>query len=135
LGSRMRKAIKTVAEKVAKLSHEEIKSLLSGSSLRLEEGELRAEDVTVVREVMEGLVVEASADLTVALDTAVDHVLRLEMLARETVSKIQNMRKEAGFEVTDKVDVRVKTGSSLFREALRSEEHTSELQSRENLVC
>src|SRR5690606_7486081 len=64
LGSRMGKAMKTVAEKVAKLSHEEIKSLLSGSSLRLEEGELRAEDVTVVREVMEGLVVEASADLT-----------------------------------------------------------------------
>ena len=64
--------------------------------------------------------VEASAELTVALDTAVDHALRLEMLARESVSKIQNMRKDSGFEVTDKVEVSVKTVSGLFREALET---------------
>ena len=120
LGAKLGKAMKTVAEKVAKLSHEEIKSVLSGTPLKLEEGELVAEDITVVRETREGLVVEASSDLTVALDTAIDHALRLEMLARESVSKIQNLRKDSGFEVTDQVEVHVKTASPLFREALET---------------
>jgi isoleucyl-tRNA synthetase len=44
----------------------------------------------------------------------------LEMLARESVSKIQNLRKESGLEVTDRVEVRVKTGSKDFREALQA---------------
>ncbi|MDQ3000095.1 MAG: isoleucine--tRNA ligase [Fibrobacterota bacterium] len=118
LGAKLGKAMKTVAEKVAKLSHEEIKSVLSGKPFQVEEGELTAEDIIVVRETRDGLVVEASPELTVALDTAVDHGLRLEMLARESVSKIQNLRKDSGFEVTDRVEVSVKTGSLLFREAL-----------------
>jgi isoleucyl-tRNA synthetase len=120
LGSRMGKSMKTVAEKVAKLSHEEIKSVLSGTPFKVEEGELTAEDILVVRETRAGLVVEASPDLTVAMDTAIDHPLRLEMLARESVSKIQNLRKDSGFEVTDKVQVSVKTASVLFREALET---------------
>jgi isoleucyl-tRNA synthetase len=120
LGARLGKAMKTVAEKVAKLSHEEIKSVLSGVPLKIEEGELLAEDILVLRETREGLVVEASPELTVALDTAIDHDLRMEMLARESVSKIQNMRKELGLEVTDTVTVTVRTGSRFFREALET---------------
>jgi isoleucyl-tRNA synthetase len=112
-----------VAEKVAGLGHEEIKSILSGKPLALPQGDLTADDILVVREVRVGLVVEASQDLTVALETAIDHGLRLEMLARETVSKIQNLRKDSGLEVTDRVVVRVKTGSPLFREAV--EKHFS----------
>ncbi|MEO7425051.1 MAG: isoleucine--tRNA ligase [Fibrobacteria bacterium] len=118
LGARLGKTMKTVAEKVAKLSHEEIKSVLSGHPYALEEGALTAEDILVVRETRAGLVVEASPELTVALDTEVDHALLLEMLARESVSKIQNLRKDSGFDVTDQVLVNVKTVSALFREAL-----------------
>jgi isoleucyl-tRNA synthetase len=65
-----------------------------------------------------GLVVEASEHLTVALDTAVDHGLKLEMLARESVSMIQNLRKDTGLEVTDRVEVGIRTASALFREAV-----------------
>ena len=120
LGKRLGKNMKTVAEKVALLSHQEIKSLLSGQSISLAEGEIVAEDILVIREVKPGLVVEASADLTVALDTRIDQELRLEMLARECVSKIQNLRKDSGLEVTDPVEVFVKTDSALFREAVET---------------
>ncbi len=120
LGKRLGKNMKTVAEKVALLSHQEIKSLLSGQSISLAEGEIMAEDILVIREVKPGLVVEASADLTVALDTRIDQELRLEMLARECVSKIQNLRKDSGLEVTDPVEVFVKTDSVLFREAVET---------------
>ncbi len=120
LGARLGKAMKAVAEKVGRLSHEDIKSLLAGQTLQLEEGVLTAEDVLVVRDVRQGLVVEASPNLTVALDTSIDHALRLEMLARETVSKIQNLRKDGGLEVSDQVEVRVKTVSPAFREAVET---------------
>ncbi len=120
LGARLGKAMKMVADQVAKLGHEDVKTLLAGGKLRLAEAELEAGDITVLREVREGLVVEASPDMTVALDTALDHGLRLEMLARESVSKIQNLRKEAGLSVTDRIEVRVKTPSPLFREALET---------------
>ena len=123
LGARLGKAMKPVADKVAKLTHEEIKSLLAGRPMSLPEGDITADDILVLREVRAGLVVEASPDLTVALDVAIDHDLTLEMLARESVSKIQNLRKETGLEVTDHVEVRVKTASGLFREAV--EKHFS----------
>lgn len=118
LGKLLGKAMKPVADKVGKLTHEEIKSLLAGGSIKLEELELKAEHIQVVREVRAGLVVEASDHLTVALDTTVDHGLKLEMLARESVSMIQGMRKDTGLEVTDNVEVFVKTSSGLFREAV-----------------
>ena len=120
LGKRLGKAMKSVAEKVALLTHEEIKLLLAGKRFTLPEGEISAEDILVVREVKAGLVVEASAELTVALDTDIDEALRLEMLARECVSKIQNLRKEAGFEVTDHIVVEVNTDSAQIRAAIET---------------
>ena len=120
LGKRLGKNMKTVAEKLALLSHLEIKSLLADGVLHWEEGDIGADDITVLRDVKEGLVVEASAELTVALDTSIDQALLLEMLAREAVSKIQNLRKDAGFEVSDQVFVQVVTESKNIREALET---------------
>ena len=120
LGGRLGKNMKVVADKVAKLGHAEIKAILDGNPLVLEEATLSAEDLQIVREVTEGLVVSATSDLTVALDTVVDEALRLEMLARETISRIQNLRKEAGLAVTDVVAVRLKGATSLLRQALEA---------------
>jgi isoleucyl-tRNA synthetase len=120
LGARLGKAMKPVADKVGKLTHEEIKAILAGKPLVLPEGEITAGDLLVDRQVQQGMVVEATADLTVALDTSIDHGLKLEMLARESVSKIQGLRKDAGLEVTDQVEVRVRTASGLFREAVET---------------
>jgi isoleucyl-tRNA synthetase len=52
---------------------------------------------------MEGFVVESEHDITVALDTNLTPELIEEGFVREIVSKVQNMRKEAGFEVTDRI--------------------------------
>ncbi len=120
LGARLGKNMKTVADKVAALGHAEIKSILEGQPLALEQATLSAEDLQVVREVQEGLAVTATPDLTVALDIAVYEALHLEMLARETISRIQNLRKEAGLAVTDTVSVRLSGVTPLLRKALET---------------
>ena len=63
------------------------------------------DDIMVQREEREGLTVANDGDITVALDTRLDEALILEGWAREIVSKLQNLRKELDFEVTDRIHV------------------------------
>ncbi|HEY7151067.1 MAG TPA: isoleucine--tRNA ligase [Solirubrobacterales bacterium] len=64
---------------------------------------LDADDVNLVMEPLEGYQVEAAAGHAVALALEVDHELRREGLAREIVHAVQNARRDAGFEVTDRI--------------------------------
>ncbi|MBF0430159.1 MAG: isoleucine--tRNA ligase [Fibrobacteria bacterium] len=123
LGKRLGKAMKTVAGKVATFSHDEIKGILNGTALELPEGSISAEDIILVREVKEGLVVEAGEHFTVALDTIISEELLQEGLARECVNKIQNLRKNAGFSVTDRISLSVDTEGEIFKKTLKNFEN------------
>ncbi|MGH7150575.1 MAG: DUF5915 domain-containing protein, partial [Planctomycetota bacterium] len=70
--------------------------------------DLRAEDLRFTIEAPAGTSVEAEGDLVVALDTEVTEPLLLEGLARDLVSRIQGLRKEAALNVTDRIRVEVK---------------------------
>lgn len=107
LGKRMGKDMKAVAEQVAALSHAQIADVLAGKTLTLPQGELTTEDLLVVRNVSEGLTVEAGTRLTVALETTVTPELYREGLARECINRIQNLRKDSDFEVTDHIHLQV----------------------------
>ncbi len=120
LGARLGKNMKAVAGRCAALTHAEIQSVLQGAPLALEEATLTAEDLLIIRETAADLAVTASQDLTVALDTGVDAELRDEMLAREAVSRIQSLRKEAGLEVADRIEVVVTVASEQLRHALET---------------
>ncbi|MBR5056875.1 MAG: class I tRNA ligase family protein, partial [Bacteroidales bacterium] len=76
-------------------------------TLQLEGGpvELTAEDYQITSEDMPGWLVATEGTLTVALDITVTDALRREGIARELINRIQNLRKESGFEVTDRVKV------------------------------
>ena len=65
--------------------------------------ELSLDDLLISSEPAEGFVSESSDGLTVVLDVHLTEELKLEGAVRELVSRIQNMRKEAGFEVTDRI--------------------------------
>ncbi|MCL1974380.1 MAG: DUF5915 domain-containing protein, partial [Bacteroidetes bacterium] len=77
--------------------------------LVLESGEvvLTPEDVTIASEDMPGWLVAVEGNLTIALDITVSDGLRREGTARELVNRIQNLRKEYGFEVSDKIRIAV----------------------------
>jgi isoleucyl-tRNA synthetase len=107
LGPRFGKSVNKVAGRIRQMSRDEILEFekkgaitldIGGKSVSIGEG-----DLTTVSGDIEGWVVEAVEGLTVALDTTLTPELVEEGIAREFVSRIQNMRKDAGLEVTDRV--------------------------------
>ena len=109
LGPRLGPAVKQAAGKIAALDQDAVESLLSGGSAEIEvKGEtvsLTAEDLAVERSAREGLVVASEEDIVVALETDLTPELLAEGLAREFVNKVQNMRKSAELEVTQRIRV------------------------------
>jgi isoleucyl-tRNA synthetase len=79
--------------------------------------ELTPEDYQITSEDMPGWLVATEGTLTVALDITVTDALRREGIARELINRIQNIRKESGFEVTDRVKVTVEENEAV-RDAL-----------------
>lgn len=76
------------------------------------------EQVDIVSQDIPGWLVASDARVTVALDVTLDEALRLEGIARELVNRIQGIRKESGFEVTDRISVSI-TRHELIEGALR----------------
>jgi len=110
LGPKYGKQMKEIAGLVAALTSPQIGQLRKGAALQvtLADGSavsLTEEDVLVQRAEMEGMTVANEGDITVALDTRLNEALILEGWAREVVSKLQNLRKELGFEVTDRIKI------------------------------
>ncbi len=109
LGPRFGKDMKLVSQKINDFTSEDIQKIeregeievnINGKmiTLGLEEVEITSQDI-------EGWLVANSGNITVALDITISEELKREGIARELVNRIQNIRKDSGFEVTDKIDV------------------------------
>lgn len=119
LGKELGSLMKAAAQKIASLSQEEIQTVLEGSHLSLDiEGksvELTEEKIIVERIEKAGLKVVNDGTLTVGLDTNVTDDLKKEGLARDLVRGIQNLRKEEGLSVTDRIALQVFGDEELSR--------------------
>ncbi|MBD99419.1 MAG: isoleucine--tRNA ligase [Verrucomicrobia bacterium] len=115
LGPKYGKQMKTVAEAVNQMSQEQITQLEQNGSIALDLSDssiiLDIADVEISSEDIPGWLVATEGKYTVALDIQLNDELLNEGIARELVNRIQNFRKEAGFEVTDKIDVMVSHSS------------------------
>jgi isoleucyl-tRNA synthetase len=111
LGKRFGKRTPLAAQAVAALSDEALRALEGGEEVAISvEGEsfvVLAEELTIVRRASGGLTVKEEQGYFAALDTRVTPELRREGLARELVSRIQRLRKESAFAVSDRIRVRV----------------------------
>ena len=110
LGARLGKNMKAAAAKIAGLSGAEISDILAGNPLALtfDDGasaRITADDLIIQREEKPGLVAASEGGVTIALATALTPELVAEGLARELVSRVQNLRKEMKFDVTDRIDL------------------------------
>ena len=110
LGARLGKNMKAAAAKIAGLSGQEISDILAGKPLALSfddggSAEITADDLIIQREEKPGLVAASENGVTIALATALTPELVAEGLARELVSRVQNLRKEMKFDVTDRIDL------------------------------
>ncbi|UOK43042.1 MULTISPECIES: isoleucine--tRNA ligase [Flavobacterium] len=104
-------------ESIAKLEREgAISIVISGNSVNL-----TSEEVEISSQDIEGWLVANSGGLTVALDITISDELRKEGIARELVNRIQNIRKDSGFEVTDKIKVTMQK-DGIIQEAVKDNE-------------
>ncbi len=116
-GPKLGADVKKAAQLVNDLPSDEIKSFEQSGTLKLsdngKEYVLTEDDVEVIRNEEEGFAVESDGPVTVALSTELTEELINEGFAREIVNKIQNMRKSSGFDVTDRITVKVASSDRL----------------------
>jgi isoleucyl-tRNA synthetase len=125
LGPRFGKDMGLISKKIQDFSQEKINELdrngllvidLSGNSITLTK-----EDVEISSQDIEGWLVANAGTITVALDITLTDELRNEGIARELVNRIQNLRKDSGFEVTDKITVHLQKNPALEKAVYENE--------------
>ncbi|WP_299435289.1 isoleucine--tRNA ligase [uncultured Aquimarina sp.] len=117
LGPRFGKDMKLIANKIQSFDQETIKILEQTGSFDIEINNkiitLGTDDVEISSQDIEGWLVANSGSLTVALDITITPELKKEGIARELVNRIQNIRKDSGLEVTDRIEVIIKENKSI----------------------
>src|SRR5690606_29973085 len=125
LGKRLGKQMKAVAQAVEALDRASLLRVLDGETVEIEGHTLGADDLVFRREPLPGRVAESEGNITVLLDTTIDEALEQEGLARELINRVQNLRKAAELEVSDRIELAVACASdskllaALAREELR----------------
>lgn len=109
MGKKFGKMMKGVASQMATFSQEEIAELEKNGSLTLhiddQEIIVDAADVDIISEDIPGWLVSNEGNLTVALEVELTEELKNEGMARELINRIQNLRKDTGLEITDRINV------------------------------
>ena len=145
LGPKFGAKMKAIAAAIASFSQEDIATIECEGRFNLTIGqesvEIALSDVEIITQDIPGWVVANEDDLTVALDTTITESLRLEGISRELVNRIQNIRKEQGFDVTDNIIVEIEKQETLceaaevFRDYICSETLTQKLIFSDKVAC
>jgi len=124
LGKEFGSKMKVVATIITKFSANQIESIEKDSKISIQlDGEdvtLEKDDVEISFEDIPGWTVATDADVTVALDITITDSLKEEGLARDVVNRVQNIRKESGLEVQDKISIEIETHFELLTSALKT---------------
>ena len=118
LGPRFGKEMKAVAQIINNFGQEEISTLEKEGEISVlinkKSFTLCLDDVLISSQDIEGWLVANSGNLTVALDVTISPELKNEGIARELVNRIQNLRKDSGFEVMDRIEVTIQEDPGLM---------------------
>lgn len=143
LGPRFGKDMGLISKEIQNFTQEQIAELERKGELTLvisgKDTTLTTSDVEISSQDIEGWLVANSGTITVALDITITDELKNEGIARELVNRIQNMRKDSGYEVTDKIKVEIQSEKSLdeaignFGQYIKDETLAKELVIREKV--
>ncbi|WKD85607.1 Isoleucine--tRNA ligase [Polaribacter huanghezhanensis] len=124
LGPKFGRDMKLISNAIQNFSQEDIINIEKDGhlSIKIDEKSIHLEisDVEISSKDIEGWLVANAHGLTVALDVTISEDLRKEGIARELVNRIQNLRKDSGFEVTDKIQLTVLNYQSLQESVLEN---------------
>ena len=143
LGPRFGKDMKLISNEIQKFKADDIKNIEQNGSIDVEVNgksiTLDLSEVEISSKDIEGWLVANADGFTVALDVTLTDDLKREGIARELVNRIQNLRKDSGFEVTDRIDVQLQKDDKIEKavssnlEYIKTETLTAELEIIEQL--
>ncbi len=138
LGPRFGKDMGLISKEIQAFSADQINQLDKQGTLDIviagNNVTLSLEDVEITSQDIEGWLVANSNGITVALDITISEELKNEGIARELVNRIQNIRKDSGFEVTDKIKVQIKRNGPLEEAVSKNEDYIKSETLTDNLV-
>ncbi|MBK0369774.1 isoleucine--tRNA ligase [Flavobacterium agrisoli] len=138
LGPRFGRDMGLISKEIQAFSAEQINQLDKQGTLDIviagKDVTLSIEDVEITSQDIEGWLVANANGITVALDITITDELKSEGVARELVNRIQNIRKDSGFEVTDKIKVQIKRNGNLEEAILKNESYIKSETLTEELV-
>jgi isoleucyl-tRNA synthetase len=117
IGPKYGKQVNPVANAIRGLDAAQIKTIENGGTVSLTVGDLAVvvekDDFEIIRTEIQGWIVQNEEAITVALDTELTDALVAEGYAREFVNRVQNLRKDSGFDVTDRITIAAATDEKL----------------------
>lgn len=125
LGSRLGKDMKVVGNEINNLSAEQISSLEKNGSINIQGYEITTADVEISTKDIPGWTVTSDGKTTVALDLKLTDELKAEGIAREFINRIQNIRKEKDFDLTDKINIILEENNPFLEQIRQNEEYIS----------
>ncbi|MCT2408233.1 isoleucine--tRNA ligase [Chryseobacterium antibioticum] len=125
LGPKLGKDMKAVGGEIANLNTEQIASLEKEGKIDIQGYEITLDDVEISTKDIPGWTVTSDGKTTVALDLTLTEELKSEGIAREFINRIQNLRKEKDFELTDRIKISIEENSPFLEDVRKNEEYIS----------
>ena len=131
LGKKLGAKMKWAASEIEKFSNETIEKVqnegfaLNNATIAEDEEQIiiNAEDIEIITDEIPGYEIASKGSLTVALDIVISVELKQEGYAREFVNRVQNIRKDNGFELTDKVEVFVSENETVHKSFMKFKDY------------
>ncbi|MDC8105724.1 isoleucine--tRNA ligase [Chryseobacterium sp. PTM-20240506] len=125
LGPKLGKDMKVVGNKIANFSSEQIADLEKEGKIAIQGYEITMNDVEISTKDIPGWTVTSDGKTTVALDLTLTDELKSEGVAREFINRIQNLRKDKDFELTDRINIFIEENSPFLDNIKKNEEYIS----------
>ena len=126
LGARLGKDMKTVAGEITNFTADQISNLEKDGKMEIQGYEISLEDVEIFTKDIPGWTVANEGKMTVALDLTLTEELKAEGISREFINRVQNIRKEKGFELTDRIIIKIEENSPFEKEIMNNNSYISE---------
>jgi isoleucyl-tRNA synthetase len=125
LGPKLGKDMKVVGGEIANLDAEQISKLEKEGKLDIQGYEITLEDVEISTKDIPGWTVTSDGKTTVALDLTLTDELKSEGIAREFINRVQNLRKEKDFDLTDRINIFLEENAPFLSDIQKNEEYIS----------
>lgn len=123
LGQRLGKDMKTVAGEITNMTSEQISTIEKDGKMTIAGYEIGLEDVEISTKDIPGWTVASEGKTTVALDLTITDELKSEGIAREFINRVQNLRKDKNFDLTDRISISLEENCPFRKELTNNEQY------------